>query len=70
MHGTWIYYLNVISIDLSFRRYFKKQELHRRGGQGIVQDAVLIGTPVTGNPTEWRPLLDVVAGRLINAFSQ
>jgi hypothetical protein len=63
----------VIFIDLSFLSIFKKtkkQELHRRGGHGIVQDAVLIGTPVTGNPTEWRPLLDVVAGRLINAFSQ
>ncbi|XP_046446039.1 transmembrane and coiled-coil domain-containing protein 4-like [Daphnia pulex] len=50
--------------------YFCLKELHRRGGRGIVQDAVLIGTPVTGNPSEWRPLLDVVAGQLVNAFSR
>ncbi|EFX72133.1 hypothetical protein DAPPUDRAFT_326548 [Daphnia pulex] len=50
--------------------YFCLKELHRRGGRGIVQDAVLIGTPVTGNASEWRPLLDVVAGRLVNAFSR
>lgn len=50
--------------------FFFFKELHRRGGRGIVQDAVLIGTPVTGNPSEWRPLLDVVAGQLVNAFSR
>lgn len=34
-----------------------------------MEDVVLIGTPVSGNPSEWLPLLEVVAGRLVNAFS-
>ncbi|KAK4018779.1 hypothetical protein OUZ56_000821 [Daphnia magna] len=52
--------------------YFCLKELQRKGekGRGIVQDAVLIGTPVTGSPVEWRPLLEVVAGRLVNAYSE
>ena len=50
---------------------FHLQELQRRGAEkGIVQDAVLIGAPVTGEVTKWRPLLQVVAGRLVNAYSR
>lgn len=46
--------------------------LEQRGepGRGVIQDAVLIGSPVTGSANEWRPLLDVVAGRLVNAYSR
>ena len=58
-------------IDFFFHLLFSisLKELQRRGSRGIVEDVVLIGTPVSGNPSEWLPLLEVVAGRLVNAFS-
>ncbi|KAG8279084.1 Transmembrane and coiled-coil domain-containing protein 4 [Homalodisca vitripennis] len=36
--------------------------------EGIVQDAVLIGAPCTGEPESWKKLTRVVAGRLINGY--
>lgn len=35
---------------------------------GIVQDAILIGAPCTGNSSEWNKITQVVAGRIVNAY--
>ncbi|KXJ16332.1 transmembrane and coiled-coil domain-containing protein 4 [Exaiptasia diaphana] len=35
---------------------------------GIVQDVIMIGAPVTGDPSEWRGLEKVVAGRIVNCY--
>lgn len=40
----------------------------RPGSDGIIQDAYLLGAPVTGEAKSWLPLLRVVAGRLVNGF--
>lgn len=39
-------------------------------GKGIVQDAVLIGAPVSTNISSWIAARSVVAGRFINVFSR
>lgn len=38
--------------------------------QGIVEDAVLLGAPVSGNADSWAPLTKVVAGRLVNGYTR
>ncbi|KAK3721617.1 hypothetical protein QZH41_008295 [Actinostola sp. cb2023] len=36
--------------------------------EGIVQEAIMIGAPVTGDPREWQGLEKVVAGRVVNGY--
>ncbi|KAL6249773.1 hypothetical protein RBB50_003628 [Rhinocladiella similis] len=43
--------------------------LARRGVFGIVENAVLIGSPTPSDTSDWRVLRSVVAGRLVNVFS-
>jgi hypothetical protein len=45
-------------------------ELCRLGARGIVQDAVMLGTPVGIVPERWRMVRRVVSGRLINGYSR
>ena len=35
---------------------------------GIVEDAILLGAPVTGNSEQWAKFGRVVAGRLVNGY--
>ncbi|OBS64792.1 hypothetical protein A6R68_06659 [Neotoma lepida] len=36
--------------------------------QGIIEDVVLLGAPVEGDPKYWEPFRKVVSGRLINGY--
>lgn len=36
---------------------------------GIIENAVLLGTPIGRNVERWRKIRSVVAGRLINGYS-
>eukprot|EP00474_Spongospora_subterranea_P009517 CRZ09975.1 hypothetical protein [Spongospora subterranea] len=47
-------------------------ELSAKGkeGQGIVQDAILLGCPESAKPDVWGRMQTVVAGRLINGYSK
>jgi len=40
----------------------------RDGCEGIIQDVVLLGTPVTGSSKDWTKLQRVVAGKIINGY--
>ncbi|KAI1304612.1 Transmembrane and coiled-coil domain-containing protein 4 [Halotydeus destructor] len=40
----------------------------RKGCEGIIQDAVLLGAPVPGNPEQWKSLGRVVSGKLVNGY--
>ncbi|EFJ45907.1 hypothetical protein VOLCADRAFT_34144, partial [Volvox carteri f. nagariensis] len=44
-------------------------ELNRCGARGLVESAVLLGTPVSANEARWTQARAAVAGRLVNAFS-
>jgi len=34
----------------------------------LIQDVILIGAPVTGNPQDWEGLEKVVAGKIVNCY--
>jgi hypothetical protein len=38
------------------------------GSEGMVQDVILIGAPVTGDPNEWKCFEKVVSGRIVNGY--
>ncbi|XP_015585021.1 transmembrane and coiled-coil domain-containing protein 4 isoform X2 [Cephus cinctus] len=38
------------------------------GGQGIIQDAIMLGTPVTSNKEQWELCSTIVAGRMVNGY--
>lgn len=50
--------------------YCLKEMSEREGCEGIIQDAILLGTPVTGSPKKWMKLTRVVSGRLVNGYSK
>ncbi|KAK6381930.1 hypothetical protein LTS17_003815 [Exophiala oligosperma] len=43
--------------------------LAKRGAFGVVENAVLIGSPTPSDTSDWRVLRSAVAGRLVNVFS-
>ncbi|XP_071805332.1 transmembrane and coiled-coil domain-containing protein 4-like isoform X2 [Asterias amurensis] len=45
-----------------------KELANRKGCEGIVQDAVLLGAPVPSTLKYWKPFARVVAGRIINGY--
>ncbi|KAH9514075.1 Transmembrane and coiled-coil domain-containing protein 4 [Bulinus truncatus] len=40
----------------------------RKGGEGIVEDVILLGTPATGDPAVWASFTKVVAGKIVNGY--
>jgi len=38
--------------------------------EGIVEEAIMLGAPVTGSADEWRHLARVVSGRIVNGYSR
>ncbi|CAH1724300.1 unnamed protein product [Aphis gossypii] len=48
--------------------YCLREMSQREKCQGIVQDAILIGTPCTRNSSDWNKISEIVAGRVVNAY--
>ncbi|XP_025424911.1 transmembrane and coiled-coil domain-containing protein 4-like isoform X2 [Sipha flava] len=48
--------------------YCLREMSQREKCHGIVQNAILIGTPCTRNSSEWNKITQVVAGRVVNAY--
>lgn len=48
--------------------YCLREMSQREKCQGIVQDAILIGTPCTRNSSDWNKITEIVAGRVVNAY--
>ncbi|XP_077535675.1 transmembrane and coiled-coil domain-containing protein 4-like isoform X1 [Haemaphysalis longicornis] len=48
--------------------YCLKEMAKRKGCEGIIEDAVLLGAPVPAHREEWRPLARVVGGRIVNGY--
>jgi len=38
--------------------------------EGIIEEAIMLGAPVTGSADEWCPLARVVSGRIVNGYSR
>ena len=45
-------------------------ELAEQHAFGLVESAVLMGTPAPANPKRWRQIRSVVAGRIVNVYSK
>ncbi|XP_060235171.1 transmembrane and coiled-coil domain-containing protein 4 isoform X1 [Meriones unguiculatus] len=49
--------------------YFCLQEMaQEQNCQGIIEDVVLLGAPVEGDPKYWEPFRKVVSGRIVNGY--
>ena len=49
--------------------FYCLRELAEIGGaEGIVQDVVMLGAPVTNNKSQWEKCCKVVAGNIINGY--
>ncbi|XP_069674733.1 transmembrane and coiled-coil domain-containing protein 4-like isoform X1 [Periplaneta americana] len=49
--------------------YYCLREMSQRDRcEGIIQDAILLGTPVTGAPRDWQKLMRVVSGKIVNGY--
>ena len=45
------------------------RDKHKRYSGGIIQNVVMLGTPVTASPKEWSKFSHVVAGEIVNGYS-
>ncbi|NWV01013.1 TMCO4 protein, partial [Upupa epops] len=49
--------------------YFCLQEMaQEKDSQGIIEDVILLGAPVEGDPKYWKALTRVVSGRIVNGY--
>uniref|UniRef100_A0A8C5RTV4 Transmembrane and coiled-coil domains 4 n=1 Tax=Laticauda laticaudata TaxID=8630 RepID=A0A8C5RTV4_LATLA len=49
--------------------YFCLQEMAKeKDCEGIIEDVVLLGAPVDGDPKSWKQITKVISGRIINGF--
>lgn len=48
--------------------YCLREMAEMGGAQGIIQDAIMLGTPVTSNKSQWEKCSKVVAGNIINGY--
>jgi len=61
--------VTLIGYSLGARVVFKcLKSLAARGAVGIVDNAFLLGAPVSASPSSWRDAQAVVAGRLVNGY--
>ncbi|XP_075236400.1 transmembrane and coiled-coil domain-containing protein 4-like [Lycorma delicatula] len=67
-HGQRPVVLVGFSLGARVIYYCLREMSNRKGCEGIVQDAIMIGAPCGAHPDDWRKLTRVVAGRLVNGF--
>ncbi|OXV09946.1 hypothetical protein Egran_02294 [Elaphomyces granulatus] len=63
--------VTLISYSLGSRVVYScLQSLARRGAYGLIESAILIGSPAPSNSSEWRMMRSVVTDRLVNVYSE
>jgi len=62
--------VSLIGFSLGARVIFSCLEelATRKDSDGIVQDVVLLGAPVSASPERWNKILPVVSGRVVNGY--
>lgn len=62
--------ITLIGYSLGARVIFSclEEMVKRKGCEGIIEDVVLLGAPVSGSVKHWEKLSHVVAGRIINGY--
>ncbi|XP_012286477.1 transmembrane and coiled-coil domain-containing protein 4 isoform X2 [Orussus abietinus] len=48
--------------------YCLREMVEIGGGEGIIQDAVILGAPVTDSKKQWEKCSTIVAGRIVNGY--
>ncbi|XP_066994229.2 transmembrane and coiled-coil domain-containing protein 4 [Anabrus simplex] len=48
--------------------YCLREMSQRKDCEGIIEDAILLGTPVSGSPKDWEKLMRVVSGKIVNGY--
>ncbi|XP_060588948.1 transmembrane and coiled-coil domain-containing protein 4-like [Ruditapes philippinarum] len=64
--------VTLIGFSLGARVIFSCLEelAKRKGGEGLVEDVILLGAPVSGDPKNWQPLIKVVGGKIVNGYAR
>ncbi|KAH6587874.1 hypothetical protein BASA50_011066 [Batrachochytrium salamandrivorans] len=63
--------ITLVGFSLGARAiYFCLLELAAHGAHGIIEDAYMFGTPVIGSRKSWERISSVVAGRVVNGYTQ
>lgn len=63
--------VNLIGYSLGSRLIYScLQTLAKRGAYGLVESAILMGSPIPSDTDHWRRMRSVVSGRLVNVFSE
>lgn len=63
--------VNLIGYSLGSRVIFScLQSLSKRGGYGLVESAIVMGSPIPSSTDQWRRIRSVVSGRVVNVFSK
>jgi len=62
--------INVLlrSLLLNCYQLWKKVFLIFSDSEGIVEDVILLGAPVSGCAEDWSPFEKIVAGRIVNGY--
>ena len=40
------------------------------GAEGLIEDVIMLGAPVSGDPKQWQPFSKIVAGKIVNGYSR
>ena len=40
------------------------------GSEGLIEDVILLGAPVSGDAKAWMPFSKIVAGKIVNGYSR
>ncbi|XP_052226436.1 transmembrane and coiled-coil domain-containing protein 4-like isoform X3 [Dreissena polymorpha] len=64
--------VTLIGFSLGARVIFScLEELSKRtGGEGLVEEVILLGAPVSGDVKLWKPLERIVSGKIVNGYSR
>ncbi|KAF8777697.1 Transmembrane and coiled-coil like protein [Argiope bruennichi] len=62
--------VTLIGFSLGARVIFHclKEMARRKDCEGIIEDAIMLGAPVTAHPQSWQELAKVVNGRIVNGY--
>ena len=62
--------VSLVGFSLGARVIFfcLEEMVNRKDSEGIVEDVVLLGAPVSAAPERWNKILPIISGRMINGY--
>ncbi|XP_052821109.1 transmembrane and coiled-coil domain-containing protein 4-like isoform X2 [Mya arenaria] len=64
--------VTLIGFSLGARVIFSclEEMSKRKGSEGLIEDVILLGAPVSGDAKYWKPISKVVAGKIVNGYAR